>query len=242
LGVQLEVVKDMNRTKVMLVFLLVWVILSSFALLILPSNAQKALKTIATYRAPMDIYAYERIFSGEQLNEFLEVKIPFSIQIGKPSDYNITTHFTWKVTMNAESHNQIISINYTFFSNDNYLFWIREDFIGALKGTFTGAYPPQTIGNPQTIKIGDNELKIKVNISRIDKKPSKCYFKLEIQDPHVNITALDLDSDGILDAADPLPTLNNYTGFSILGICGVFPVFMIKRHSRRKNDFPRFKT
>ena len=232
----------MNRTKVMLAFLLVWILLTSLALLILPSNAQKALNTIATYRAPMNMYAYERIFSGEKLNEFLEVKIPFRIQIGKPSDYNITTHFMWKVTMNTESHDQIISVNYTFFSNDNYLFWIREDFIGALKGTFSGAYPPQTISNPETIKTGDNELKIKVNTSTIGKKPSVGYFKLEIHDPHVNVTALDLDGDGILDATDPLPSLNNYAGLSILSVWGVFPVCIIKRRAHRKKIFQRLKT
>jgi hypothetical protein len=157
------------------------------------------------------------------LNDSLEVKIPFKIQVGKPSDYSVTTHFIWKVTMNTDAHDQIISINYTFFSNDNYLFWIREDFVGSIKGTIGGAYPPQIISSSETMKTGDNELKIKVNINTMSKKPSICYFKLEIYEPHVNVTALDSDGDGILNATDPLPAFNNYIGLSILGVCGVFP-------------------
>lgn len=222
----------MNRAKVVFLFLSVWVLLISVALVIIPSNAQGTLTT-TNYRAPLNIYVFERNFSEKNLSDSIEVNIPFRIQIGKPSTYNITTHFIWKVTMNTDADDRVVSINYTFFSNDNYLFWIREDFVGALKGTFSGAYPPQTI-NATAMNIGDNNLKIKANINAKSNKPSECYFKLEIHDAYVNVAALDLDGDGVLDPVDPLPTFNNYMGLSILSLCGVFPVIVIERHLTKK--------
>jgi len=226
-------VNNMNRAKVIISSLSIWVLLTTLTIVIIPLNAQATLSTTANYRAPLDMYIFERNFSEESLSDSIEVSIPFRVQIGKPSAYNITTHFIWKVTMNTDAHDRVVSINYTFFSNDNYLFWIREDFVGALKGTFSGAYPPQTITAPAT-NTGDNNLKIKANINAISNKPSACYFKLEIYDAYVNVTALDLDGDGVLDPVDPLPTFNNYIGLSIIGVCGVFPIFIIERRLHKK--------
>lgn len=223
----------MNRAKVMRSSLVIWVFLASLAMVIIPLNAQASLNATSNYRAPLDTYIIERNFSAEHLNDSIEVSVPFRVQIGKPSAYNITAHFIWKVTMNASAHDRVISINYTFFANDNYLFWIREDFVGSLIGTFSGAYPPQIIST-SAINMGDNSLKIKANINAISNEPSACYFKLEIYDAYVNVTALDLDGDGVLDPVDPLPTFNNYMGLSILGVCSVFPISIIERRLHKK--------
>lgn len=227
-------VNDMKRGKILLVFLLTLVLSTIVSLVIIPLNAQATLDTTTTYRAPLDRYVLERNFYERNLSDSIEANIPFLIEIGKPADYNITTHFTWKVTMNTDAHDRVVSINYTFLSNDNCLSWIREDFVGALKGTFSGAYPPQTIERLEIMNPGDNVLKIKANLNAMSNRPSASYFKLEIYDVHINVTALDLDKDGIFDALDPLPTFHNFIGLSILSVCYVFPVFTIERHCHRK--------
>jgi hypothetical protein len=224
----------MKRIHVIGISITIWLLLVAFSLIIAPTNAQGGLAVTADYPSPISTYVLEKVFTDATLSDSIEINVPFRILKGAPRGYNSTIDFTWFVTMDCEDPDRIVSVNYTFFSNDNYFLWIREDFVGALKGTFGGSYLPQNISKPEMLNVGDNELTIRTLIDAKAEKPSKCNFRLEISSVHVKVEALDLDGDRILDPVDPLLGFNNYVGLPIFGIAGIVPIFIAGRRIRKK--------
>ncbi|MEM1540196.1 MAG: hypothetical protein QXJ07_02290 [Candidatus Bathyarchaeia archaeon] len=229
-----ELVISMKRAYIIGLLTLIWLLLVAMLLIIAPLSAQSELKVMTDYYAPISLYTFNKNFTETTLKDFMEINIPFKILKGKPKNYNLTTDFTWRMVIDSEGHDRVISVNYTFFLNDKYFNWIREDFVGALKGTFGGGYPPQTISKSEALNVGDNKLTIRVSIDAQANKSSRCYFRLEISNVHVKVKALDLDGDGILDPIDPLPSFNNYIGLPLFGIIGIFPISIKGRQLGKK--------
>jgi len=218
----------MKRIHIVGILILTWLLLVAHPLIFIPSIAQSKLTAIADYPAPISTYVFEKNFTDTTLSDSIEINVPFRIPEGGPQVYGSTIDFTCRVVEDSEGHDRVVSVNYTFFSNDNYFDWIRHDFVGALKGTSGGSYPTQTISKPETLNIGDNKLAIRVLINASAEEPSSCYFRLEISNVHVRVEALDLDGDGILDPIDPLLSFNNIV-LLLAGVTGIFTTFIVKR-------------
>lgn len=224
----------MKKSYIIGILIPIWLLTVAFPLVIAPVIAQVEIPVITDYPAPMSTYVFEKNFMVISLEDTMEINVPFKMPKGKPEGYNVTIDFEYLVRIDSEAKDRIVSVNYTFFSNENYLHWIREDFVGALKGTFGGSYPTKNIAKPETLNVGDNILKIKIIITTKAESPSKCHFHLEINNVYVKVKSLDLDGDGILDPVDLLPSLNNYAGLSALGIIEAIPISITGWRIHRK--------
>jgi hypothetical protein len=228
----------MKTTVVIVLSTMLWALGLGVWLVIVPYYAQIDYIQTADYPTADEAYVFERAFANVSESGSLHMNIPFKILAGTPRNYDVTSQFDWLVTYSNEDVDRVVTMIYSYFSNGDYLYSIRQDAVGAMKGKFGGSYQPRTINKSETMRLGDNllEIVLEINTATSHTPSTSSDFRLGISHSHVNVKASDSDGDGILDIVDPIQGLNNYIIVLALGIGGALSISDRTTDTQKKTE------
>jgi len=222
----------MRKRRVIALLCAAWLLGVSVFLIGVPVQAQKGLPE-HVYPAPEPSIVFEKNTTTEaEWSWSKTINIPFHLEPGYLKAYNVTVFFTFMMDIDqGDNLKGDMRIYYLFLCNGVQWRNITDIYVGGLTGKLGGYFPVKHIPT-ELLKAGENVATLKIYIKAKYESLDKCYVKLVIEDLCVKSHYLDLDRDGILDAADPLPGINNYAATILIGAIGSYATIRIGRKRR----------